>query len=316
MCTPPQPLDAAGSRMVFVPPRADMQTEIAVHLDSPSFPRPPQPPAPAPPAPAGAIVVPLPRQPPIGSRLPMGLCAPPLLAATTLSCSPRPQYCLRCVCWGGVPPSYADVHAYERALLQHNMTTVVLVGSGARFLRFPDHLWGHGLNKILQEMVVMAYLPQLADRAFVFEDYTWSHSPLPYTLYDFALCPAYIPLNSFVVGPLAGAPFPQYDSTTLAERSGHDRTAPPHARRAVSTAFYSAVCLPATVHTISSADAPRSHFSPSSPPPPPSPHDSPHPDFPLSGSKSVKFKSHAQQHDGSSWRCQCCGARISGSHVR
>ncbi|KAJ6586662.1 hypothetical protein B0H10DRAFT_2234246 [Mycena sp. CBHHK59/15] len=190
------------------------------------------------------------------------------------------------------------------------MTTVVLVGSGARFLRFPDHLWGHGLNKILQEMVVMAYLAQLADRAFVFEDYTWSHSPLPYTLYDFALCPAYILLNSFVVGPLAGAPFPQYDSTTLAypgtppgiyeERSGHDRTAPPHARRAVSTAFYSAVCLPATVHTISSADAPRSHFSPSSPPPPPSPHDSPHPDFSLSGSKSVKFKSHAQQHDGSS----------------
>ncbi|KAJ6602275.1 hypothetical protein B0H10DRAFT_2230167 [Mycena sp. CBHHK59/15] len=49
--------------------------------------------------------------------------------------------------------------------------------------------------------------------------------------------------------------------TTLC--SAHGRAAPPPARRALSAAFYSAVCPPAAGHTISSADAPRSHFSPS-----------------------------------------------------
>ncbi|KAJ6631833.1 hypothetical protein B0H10DRAFT_2206246 [Mycena sp. CBHHK59/15] len=142
------------------------------------------------------------------------------------------------------------MHTHKRALLQHNMTTVALAGSGPHFLHFPDHLWGHILNKILQEMVIMAYLVQLADRAFVFEDYTWSHSLLPYTLYDFALCPAYILLNTFVVGPLAGTPFPQMRLGIYEECSWQDRTAPLHTHHAISTAFYSVFCLPATVHTI------------------------------------------------------------------
>lgn len=46
----------------------------------------------------------------------------------------------------GVPPDYEDIRAYERHLPQHNTTH-----EGGMYLRFPDHLWGHGLNNILQE---------------------------------------------------------------------------------------------------------------------------------------------------------------------
>lgn len=50
----------------------------------------------------------------------------------------------------------------------------------------------------------MSHLAYLSNRSYVFEDYTWSHTPLPYTIYDFALRPARIPLNAFISGPSAG----------------------------------------------------------------------------------------------------------------
>ncbi|KAJ6622578.1 hypothetical protein B0H10DRAFT_2013356 [Mycena sp. CBHHK59/15] len=143
----------------------------------------------------------------------------------------------------GIPPSYADIRAFEAALPQHNLS-LAAQPDGPRYLRFPDHLWGHGLNNVLQEAILMGYLAHRAGRAYVFEDYTWSHSPLPYTLYDFALRPAHIPLNAFVAGPLAGGPLPGADQNDIA-------------KRAVSAAFYSQACPRATVHTLSSTGAPN-----------------------------------------------------------
>ncbi|KAJ7214062.1 hypothetical protein GGX14DRAFT_518965 [Mycena pura] len=142
----------------------------------------------------------------------------------------------------GVPPTYSDIRAYEQALPQHDISLHSAVDA-PRYLRFPGHLWGHGLNNVLQEAIVMGYLAHLAGRVYVFEDYTWSHLPLPYTVYDFALRATRIPLNAFIVGPLAGGALPKPDENAVQ-------------KRAVSAAFYERVCPRSAVHTVSSVGAP------------------------------------------------------------
>jgi hypothetical protein len=47
----------------------------------------------------------------------------------------------------GIPPGYEDIRTYERHLPQHNLSAA----KDGMYLRFPGHLWGHGLNNILQE---------------------------------------------------------------------------------------------------------------------------------------------------------------------
>lgn len=53
----------------------------------------------------------------------------------------------------GVPPSFQDIRAFERALPQHNAN----VTQPAMYLRFPGHLWGHGFNNVLQESCVFVF---------------------------------------------------------------------------------------------------------------------------------------------------------------
>jgi hypothetical protein len=83
----------------------------------------------------------------------------------------------------------------------------------------------------------MSYLAFLAKRSFVFEDYVWSHTPLPVTIYDLALRPARIPLNAFISGPTAGGPM----------------TSP----RAISAKWWNTVCPKAKRVVISSKGAPN-----------------------------------------------------------
>lgn len=56
----------------------------------------------------------------------------------------------------GIPPSYKDIRAFERRLpQQHWNSHPEPVGSSeGRYLKFPDHIWGHGFNNILQEVCV------------------------------------------------------------------------------------------------------------------------------------------------------------------
>ncbi|TFY73193.1 hypothetical protein EWM64_g10819, partial [Hericium alpestre] len=138
--------------------------------------------------------------------------------------------------WSGVPPSYSEIREFERRLPQHNISLSLPEGRQGKFLRFPDHLWGHGLNNVLQEILLQSELAHLTDRAYVFEDYTWSHLPFPWTVYDFALRPARIPLNAFISGPSAGAPMP--------------------APRAVNAAFWKQVCAHHNVTTVTTEGAP------------------------------------------------------------
>ncbi|KJA26687.1 hypothetical protein HYPSUDRAFT_63904 [Hypholoma sublateritium FD-334 SS-4] len=170
--------------------------------------------------------------------------------------------------YGGIPPSYSEIRAAERALPQHHWDwdkwkgaksservaphlvrggtlpgSVNGVGAGQsaesltaydeRYLRFPDHLWGHGLNNVLQEAILTSHLTLLSNRTPVFEDYTWSHLPVQYTLYDFALRPTRIPLGAFVGGVLAGQDG-VHDEIENEKRE----------RRAVSAAYFEYVCPP------------------------------------------------------------------------
>ncbi|TFK19551.1 hypothetical protein FA15DRAFT_674319 [Coprinopsis marcescibilis] len=112
--------------------------------------------------------------------------------------------------YGGIPRPYGDIKTYERGLGQHlwSMTpqSARFADEGSEgYVRFPDHLWGHGLNNVLEEMLVTALIAHKSNRSYVFEDYKWSDLPIPYTVYDFALRPTRIPLNAFVGGFIGGA---------------------------------------------------------------------------------------------------------------
>ncbi|KAF8801778.1 hypothetical protein BYT27DRAFT_7114216 [Phlegmacium glaucopus] len=132
--------------------------------------------------------------------------------------------------YGGIPPSFRGIQAYENTLPQHNWSKGVESKlSGAydeKYLSFPDHMWGHGFNNILQEILLTSYVAYATNRTFVFDDYVWSHLPTPYTLYDFALRPTHIPLNAFISGPSAGGDVP----TSM--------------HRAISTDYFEYICPP------------------------------------------------------------------------
>ncbi|RDB27167.1 hypothetical protein Hypma_004583 [Hypsizygus marmoreus] len=136
----------------------------------------------------------------------------------------------------GIPSTYQDIRKFERSLPQHDLTEALR--KGTLYLRVPKHVSGRGFNNVLQESLLLSYLALQTRRAFVFEEYMWSRSPLPYTLYDFALRPSRMPLNAFVSGPIAGGHMPSPYS------------------RAVSAEFWETVCPPESRHIISSADQP------------------------------------------------------------
>ncbi|TFK37209.1 hypothetical protein BDQ12DRAFT_736355 [Crucibulum laeve] len=137
----------------------------------------------------------------------------------------------------GIPPSFNDVRRYERGLPQNNATRAQIEG-GVRYLRFQDPLFGHGLNNIMQERIMMSQLSYLTNRSYVFEDYIWSLMSTPYTIYDFALRPTRMPLNAFISGPTAGGPMS--DTTP----------------RAVTVELWDAVCPRDRVRVVNSKDAP------------------------------------------------------------
>ncbi|KAF8687525.1 hypothetical protein AX14_003679 [Amanita brunnescens Koide BX004] len=67
--------------------------------------------------------------------------------------------------------------------------------------------------------------------------------PFLYTIYDFALCTAYMSFNAFISGPPAGGPM---------------RSSSFSHKLAVGADFYTPVCPPSRRHVVSAADAPYS----------------------------------------------------------
>jgi hypothetical protein len=96
----------------------------------------------------------------------------------------------------------------------------------------------------------MSYLAYTSNRSFVFEDYVWSHTLFPYTIYDFALRPKRIPLNAFISGPTAGGPISPPSSSSSSSSSQQ-------APRAISAEWWETVCPPHKRHVVSSKDAPN-----------------------------------------------------------
>ncbi|EDR01438.1 uncharacterized protein LACBIDRAFT_333152 [Laccaria bicolor S238N-H82] len=80
---------------------------------------------------------------------------------------------------------------------------------------------GGGSLTQMRLRILTSYLSLLANRSYVFEDYTWSHLPFPYTLDNFELRPTHIPMNAFISGPTAGGPLPHSDTTYRAVSAEH-----------------------------------------------------------------------------------------------
>ena len=120
------------------------------------------------------------------------------------------------------------------------------------------------LYKIIDDFVggsriLMSYLAYMANRSFVFEDYVWSHTPFPYTIYDFALRPKRIPLNAFISGPTAGGPIFLPSPSSSSPSSSHQtqqRQQHPHPR-AISAEWWEAVCPKWKRTVVSSKGAPN-----------------------------------------------------------
>jgi hypothetical protein len=102
----------------------------------------------------------------------------------------------------------------------------------------------------------MSYLAYMANRSFVFEDYVWSHTPFPYTIYDFALRPKRIPLNAFISGPTAGGPISLPSSPPSSSHQTQQRQQHTHPR-AISAEWWETVCPKWKRRVVSSKDAPN-----------------------------------------------------------
>uniref|UniRef100_A0A0W0G2T9 Uncharacterized protein n=1 Tax=Moniliophthora roreri TaxID=221103 RepID=A0A0W0G2T9_MONRR len=145
----------------------------------------------------------------------------------------------------GIPPKFEDIRIYERELPQHNITEALfdelLSPPGRRrYLRVEGGVWGRGFNNVLQEVLHLSYLANRVGRSFVFEDYTWSHLPFPYTIYDFSLRPTRIPLNAYISGASSGGVVSADKSPSM---------------RSVSLEFFDFVCPKEKRVVISSAGA-------------------------------------------------------------
>ncbi|KAF8995707.1 hypothetical protein BDQ17DRAFT_1365342 [Cyathus striatus] len=138
----------------------------------------------------------------------------------------------------GIPPNFNDARNAARSLPQHNLS--LARAERRRYLRFSRRVTGRGLNNALQQSLLMSHIAYASNRTYVFHDYVWSDLPFPYTIYDFALRPTRMPLNTFITGPTAGGPI-EGASTSL---------------RAVTEEFWNEVCPPERVTVFNSKDVP------------------------------------------------------------
>ena len=85
-------------------------------------------------------------------RLPHALLRLCTLRRALAACATACVLLVAGVLWSGIPPAFDDIREFERRLPQHDLALPSPEGREGMYLRFPDHLWGHGLNNVLQEM--------------------------------------------------------------------------------------------------------------------------------------------------------------------
>ncbi|KAI0777730.1 hypothetical protein BD413DRAFT_519148 [Trametes elegans] len=135
-----------------------------------------------------------------------------------------------------LPPLYARFHAAELALPQHDASLAFPEGRDGRYLWVANHASKCGWGNAMQELFLNAYLAYRSNRAFVFDNYTWSRDEGDYSLYNLKPIPSRIPLTAFMRGPIVGGAFPEGD----------------HAPRAVVPEYFYEVCTNRTTMMSSS----------------------------------------------------------------
>ncbi|KAI0635224.1 hypothetical protein C8Q77DRAFT_1106760 [Trametes polyzona] len=115
-----------------------------------------------------------------------------------------------------LPPLYSRFHEAELALPQHDASLPFPEGREGRYLWVANHASKCGWGNAMQELFLNAYLAYRSDRAFVFDNYTWSRDESDYSLYNLKPIPSRIPLTALIRGPIVGDAFPAGDHTPRA----------------------------------------------------------------------------------------------------
>ncbi|KAJ7064660.1 hypothetical protein C8F01DRAFT_771360 [Mycena amicta] len=125
------------------------------------------------------------------------------------------------------PPLYDVYRARERLLPQHSLAVPHPDAGGPqpKFLWFANHGERFGWGNYLQETLLNAYLAYAAQRAFVFDDYTWLRGGPDIAKWNGHRIPARIPLSALISGPVVGGEMPD-----------------PNVPRSVSREYYLSVC--------------------------------------------------------------------------
>ncbi|EJF63735.1 hypothetical protein DICSQDRAFT_54612 [Dichomitus squalens LYAD-421 SS1] len=107
-----------------------------------------------------------------------------------------------------MPPLYRRFHEAELKLPQHDPLLPAPEGRNGRYLWIANHASKCGWGNAMQELFLNAYLAYRTNRAFVFDNYTWSRGESDYSLYNLKPIPSRIPLTALIQGPIAGGHFP------------------------------------------------------------------------------------------------------------
>ncbi|KAI1798153.1 hypothetical protein LXA43DRAFT_11575 [Ganoderma leucocontextum] len=107
-----------------------------------------------------------------------------------------------------LPPLYRRFHEAELKLPQHDPSLPLPEGRNGRYLWVANHASKCGWGNAMQELFLNAYLAYRTNRAFVFDNYTWSRGESDYSVYNLEPIPSRIPLTALIQGPIVGAHFP------------------------------------------------------------------------------------------------------------
>ncbi|KAM5537139.1 hypothetical protein V8D89_009285 [Ganoderma adspersum] len=106
-----------------------------------------------------------------------------------------------------LPPLYGRFHEAELKLPQHNAWLPSPEGRHGRYLWVANHASKCGWGNAMQELFLNSYLAYRTNRAFVFDNYTWSRGESDYSVYNLKPIPSRIPLTALIQGPIVGGNF-------------------------------------------------------------------------------------------------------------
>ncbi|KAJ7617873.1 hypothetical protein FB45DRAFT_1103153 [Roridomyces roridus] len=124
------------------------------------------------------------------------------------------------------PPKYTELHKWEAALPQYNLSLPFPEGRTGKYVEFSNQVRLLGWNNVFNDVLMCAHLAYLSGRAYVFQDYYWSPDHYHWPAAKYVDYYARTPLPAIVSGPVAGGSFE------------HDDPAP----RSVSSDYFDLVC--------------------------------------------------------------------------